>query len=145
MSHSKSYKDFLIALEVPSSQIPYNFNIHENMNVTKNETNITFSHFYIQSNFSRLDVVEFGKIKLFEEHFGHGYSICQKPPSETNILKCQIQTNLNNQGKIQNETTIMKEEFLKVEYKKYINTHCLFVMNLKETLLGPDRLWRLSE
>ena len=129
MSHSKSYKDFLIALEVPSSQIPYNFNIHENMNVTKNETNITFSHFYVQSNFSRLDVVEFDKIKLFEEHFGHGYSICQKPPSETNILKCQIQTNLNNQGKIQNETTIMKEEFLKVEYKKYINTHCLFAMN----------------
>ena len=127
MSHSKSYEDFLIALEVPSGQIPYNFNIVEYMNVTKNETNITFSHHYVQSNFSRLDVVEYGKIKLFEEHFGHGHSICEKP--ETNILKCQIQTNLNNQGKIQNETTIMKEEFLKVEYKKYIYTHCLFVMN----------------
>ena len=87
------------------------------MNVTKNETHITFSHYYVQSNFSRFDVVEFGKIKLFEEHFGHGHSICEKPASETNILKCQIQTILNNnQGKIQNETTIMKEEFLKVDY-----------------------------
>ena len=107
MSHSKSSPEWYLEWGVPSEDIANYMNQIEYVNVTRNQTHFSFSHYYVDFDHAITDQYELGVIEPIKDFDGN--QICVIP--KTNLIKCDYYYILD-QGKTHNSTAI--DEFSKV-------------------------------